>query len=103
MIKVISKTPVIPPSLIVTGVKMPVKRNYIGSGEFGCVFRGKLQGAAVALKLLYKSEDEVVSHSSPSCYKAVIDICANRPLSRSTDVAIPEAQVCASVVRNLRM
>ncbi|KAF8324806.1 kinase-like domain-containing protein [Amanita rubescens] len=53
MIKVISKIPVIPQSLIVTGVDIPVKRDYIGMGRFGYVFRGKLQGAVVVLKVLH--------------------------------------------------
>ena len=66
MTNVISKIPVIPPSLIVTGVRMPVRRNYIGSGGFGSVFRGKLQGASVALKVLYKSDNDVVSCSTAS-------------------------------------
>jgi hypothetical protein len=58
MIKVISKTlPIIPPSLIVTGVNMPVQRDYIGNG----IFRGELQGGAVALKELYKSDNDIVS------------------------------------------
>lgn len=62
MLKIISKTPVIPPSLIVTGVKISAKRNYIGGGGFGNVFKGKLYGTVVALKELYESDDEVVRH-----------------------------------------
>ena len=44
---------------------MPEKRDYIGSGGFGRVFRGELQGATVALKVLYyKPDNNVVSPSS---------------------------------------
>ena len=65
MFKIISRTPVIPSSLILTGVSMPEKRDYIGSGGFGRVFRGELQGATVALKVLYyKPDNNVVSPSS---------------------------------------
>jgi len=70
MMKVISKIPVVPPSLIVTGVL--VKREVIGGGGYGLVFMGKLKGAAVALKVLYKTVDNVVSLTSGRCYKAVV-------------------------------
>ena len=77
MVTLSSKTPVIPPSLIVTGINMPAERNYVGSGGFGRVFEGKLQGEVVALKVIYKSSDNnVVSHY---CYKDVVDLYANRP------------------------
>ncbi len=79
MIKVISKMPVVPPSLIVSGVSVPVMRDYIGGGGLGLVFKGELQGAVVALKVLYKSDDNVVSHLTSQYYKAVVDVHANRP------------------------
>ena len=60
MLKVISKIPVVPPSLIVTGVTIPVDRDYIGGGGFGHVFTGERQGKAVALKVLYKPDNQVV-------------------------------------------
>ncbi|KAF8332884.1 kinase-like domain-containing protein [Amanita rubescens] len=50
MFKLLSKTPVIPPSLVVTGVRIPFERNYIGSGGFGLVLKGELRGKVVALK-----------------------------------------------------
>ncbi|KAF8333689.1 kinase-like domain-containing protein [Amanita rubescens] len=59
MLKIISNISIIPPSLIVTGVTMPAGRDYIGSGGFGRVFKGELRGAVVALKVLYRSENQV--------------------------------------------
>ena len=60
MLKIISKIPIIPPSLIVTGVNIPVDRDYIGGGGFGHVFKGERRGKVVALKVLYKSDNQVV-------------------------------------------
>ena len=60
MIKVISETPVIPPSLALTGVKLSAERDYIGSGSCGRVFKGKLHGGVVALKVLRGSGDQGV-------------------------------------------
>ncbi len=68
---------------------MPEKRDYIGSGGFGRIFKGELQGAAVALKVLYKSDNNVVS---PSCYCHNVIALISFPigfLSRGIDVAIP--------------
>ncbi|KAF8326171.1 kinase-like domain-containing protein [Amanita rubescens] len=55
MFKIISKTPVVPRSLIVTEVSMPDKRDYIGCGGYGNVFKGEFRGTVVALKELYKN------------------------------------------------
>jgi hypothetical protein len=63
MIKVITKTPVIPTSIIVTGVSMPAGRDCIGSGGFGEVYKGKLGRTSVALKVIYKANNNVVSSS----------------------------------------
>ena len=65
MFKIISRIPVIPSSLIVTGVSIPGKRDRIGTGGFGHIFKAELQGAVVALKLLHKTDNNVVS---PLCY-----------------------------------
>ncbi len=56
MFKIISKTPVVPRSFIVTGISMPDKRDYIGRGGYGNVFKGKHCGTVVALKVLYKND-----------------------------------------------
>ena len=61
MLKIISKTPIIPPSLIVTGISIPVDCDYIGCGGFGRVFKGERRGEVVALKVLFKSDNQVVS------------------------------------------
>ncbi len=88
MFKLNSKMPVIPPSLIVTGVSMPANRDYIGSGGFGRVFIGELQGAAVALKVLYKSDNDVVGRSHRRCYESILDVCITGLLSRDVDVGL---------------
>ena len=54
--KIISKTPVVPRSFIVTGVSLPDKRDYIGHGGYGNVFKGEFGGTIVALKELYKND-----------------------------------------------
>jgi hypothetical protein len=61
MLKVITKSPVIPESLIVSGIRMPAEHDYIGRGGFGHVVKGELRGNAVALKVLYKADNDVVS------------------------------------------
>jgi hypothetical protein len=88
MFKLNSKMPVIPPSLIVTGVSIPAELDYIGSGGFGRVFTGKLRGAAVALKVLYKSDNVVVGCSRRRCYESILDLCITGLLSRGVDVGL---------------
>ena len=60
MLKVITKMPVLPESLNVTGIRIPAQ-HYIGRGGFGQVFKGELRGEVVALKLLYKADNNIVS------------------------------------------
>ena len=86
MFKVIAKTPVVPTSLIVTGVSMPAEHDYIGGGGFGCVYKGELGGTAVALKVLYKSNNSVVSPCR--CYDAIVDSVSTGLLSRGIDVEV---------------
>ncbi len=61
MFKIIPKTPVIPLSLIVAGVSKPAEQDYIGGGGFGRVYKCILNGEVVALKSLYKLDNNVVS------------------------------------------
>ena len=63
MLKMITKTPVTPSSLFVKGIDAKVDYDYVGRGGFGFVFKGELKGAAVALKLLYKTRHNDASHS----------------------------------------
>ena len=63
MLKIITKMPVIPSSLFVTGVNSRVDHNYIGRGGFGFVFKGELEGTSVALKSLHKTRHDNASHS----------------------------------------
>jgi hypothetical protein len=65
MFKIISKTPIVPRSFIITEVSMPNKRDYIGRGGYGNVFKGKFRGTVVALKELYKNDAN--NHVSFQC------------------------------------
>ena len=64
MLKIMAMTPVIPESMMVTGIRT-AEDDHIGRGGFGHVFKGELRGSAVALKVLYKPENDVVSCSCP--------------------------------------
>ena len=66
---------------------MPAERNYVGSGGFGRVFEGILREEVVALKVLYKSDNDVVSHLRRS-HEDVVDCSPTVLLSRSVDVGI---------------
>lgn len=62
MLNILAKTRVMPTPLFVTGVGVKTDRDYI-SGSFGLVFKGKLHGKIVALKVLHEFEghDNIVS------------------------------------------
>ena len=62
MSKIISKSPVMPRSLFLTGLTMPSDRDLIGGGAFGLVFKGEHEGKALALKVLYRTRNNVVRH-----------------------------------------
>ena len=64
MLKMITKTPVTPSSLFVKGIDAKVDYDYVGRGGFGFVFKGELNGAGVALKLLYKTRHNDASSRS---------------------------------------
>ena len=100
MMKIITKTPVMPRSLFVTEVSMKSNREYIGGGGFGHVFKGKLGGEAVALKVLYKTHDNIVSDTLNSWSHLVYFVQGFLP--RSIDVAIPQSQIRITLLRDLR-
>ena len=72
MLKVTTRTPVIPWSLIVTGATIQSEHSLLGSGGFGRVFKGELGGAPVALKVLYKTHNNIVR-----CYAELVIWFAN--------------------------
>ncbi len=53
-----------PKSLFVTGVSMKAHREYLDGGGFGLIFKGKLKGAPVSLKVLYRAHNNIVSYPS---------------------------------------
>ena len=90
MMKIIKTTPVMPRSLFVTGIRMKENREYVGGGGFGRVFKGKLGGEAVAMKLLYKTQNNIVSW----LFHLEITLgvkCGQGLLSGSVDVEISQA------------
>ena len=66
MSKIISKSPVMPRSLFLTGLTMPSDRDLIGGGGFGLVFKGEHEGKALALKVLYKTHNNNVVRHLPA-------------------------------------
>jgi hypothetical protein len=76
MFKIIPTNSVIPRSLILTGIKVPAKRDYIGRGGYGGVFKGTLEGKIVALKVLHRNGNNVVSPPLVQCH--IVDACSNR-------------------------
>ena len=64
---------------MVAGVDIRSERDLIGSGGFGHVFKGELQGVAVALKVLHKSNHIIVS-----CYVDLLTLFMNLGSTRSS-------------------
>jgi hypothetical protein len=90
MFKIISKTPVVPRSFIVTGITMPDKRDYIGRGGYGNVFKGEFRGTVVALKVLYKNDaNNLVSFQSLFLRRRCLILIPTGLLSRGINVGIP--------------
>ena len=67
-------SPVIPRSLIITGLTMPSDHGFIGGGGSGLVFKGELEGKAVALKVLHKTRNNVVRHPPANPLKSLLSI-----------------------------
>ncbi len=101
MFTVISKIPVIPLSLIVTGVSSPAVREYLAAGGFGLVFKGEHRGSIVALKVLYRSGNSDTVSSSIGVMASYLISFPAGPLPRGVDVALSEAQISAPIFRNL--
>ena len=62
MSKIVSKSPVMPRSIFLTGLTIPSNHTLIGGGGFGLVFKGEHEGKAVAQKVLYNTHHNVVRH-----------------------------------------
>ena len=103
MSKIISKSPVMPRSLFLTGLTMPSDRNLIGGGGFGLVFKGEHEGKALALKVLYKTRNNVVRHLPADLLKCPFlnFVSKSGLLPRSADVAISSSQICTTVFGDL--
>ena len=84
-----------------TEVKVPAKRDYIGGGAFGGVFKGELHGDIVALKVLYKTSDNVVSPQAALAPRFLLRFVLKGILSRGVDVGNAQARVCTVVPGNL--
>ena len=78
MLKMIIKTPVTPSSLFVKGISAKVDYDYVGRGGFGFVFKGDLGGAAVALKLLYKTRHNDANRFAYLKSIPIADCCFDR-------------------------
>ena len=82
---------------------MPSDRNLIGGGGFGLVFKGELEGKAIALKVLYKTRNNVVRHL-PADHSEIpfLNLLSKSGfLPRSVDVAISSSQICTTVLGDL--
>jgi len=85
---------------MVTKVKVPAKRHYIGGGAFGGVFKGELRGEIVGLKVLYRTGDNVVSPSCPcSVLSLMFDLIG--VLSRGIDMGNAQARVRTVIPGNV--
>ena len=78
MSKIISKSPVIPRYLFLTGLKMPRNRNLIGLGGFGNIYKNEHEGKPVALKVLVKAHDNIVRHLPADPFKSLLSISCQK-------------------------
>ena len=103
VLNIIIKTPVIPRSLLVMGVRAITDRDLIDVGRFGLVFKGELHGKLVALKVLHRAYNSTVSCSCQSH-----DVICQFQLTRTghllggIDVAISQSQIPSTILRSLR-
>ena len=67
---------------------MSAERNYIGCGGFGHVFEAKMGEEVVALKELYKPDNDVVSDLRRSYKGQVVECSLTGLFPRSVDVGI---------------
>ena len=82
------------------GLKMPGDCDLIGSGMSGLIFKSEHEGRAVALKVLYKTGNNVVRHP-PLSYLFLNFVSKTGFLSRSIDLAISSSQIFTTVFGDL--
>lgn len=82
MLAIIAKTPVMPRSLFVTGVRAGKEADhlgdYIAGGGFRPVVIGELQGKIVVLRVLYKARTNIVSCFPSISRRYLLNFIVNR-------------------------
>ncbi len=97
MLKMKTKTPVTPSSLLVKGINAKVDYDWTGRGGSGFVFKG----AAVALKLLFKARHNDARHCLIlNEYRLLIAVLIGF-LLRSVDVEISKSRARPATSRDL--
>ena len=101
MSKIVSKSPVMPRSIFLTGLTIPSNPTLIGGGGFGLTFMGKHAGKVVALKVLYNTHHNVVRRPPAHHLKFLNFALKIGFLQRSINVAISSSRIFTTVLGDL--